>query len=99
VARECLGGWYGANTTARDAWRIDGKPVTPEPFKLPALAMVPAGDRIVPPQSALGLARRLPNCEIMTPAAGHIGMMVGSGARPKVWDPLDGWIRRQVAAF
>jgi polyhydroxyalkanoate synthase subunit PhaC len=99
VARECLGGWYGANTTARDEWCIDGKPVTPEPFKLPALAMVPSGDRIVPPQSALGLARRLPNCEIMTPAAGHIGMMVGGSARAKVWDPLDGWIRRQVAAF
>ena len=99
VARECLGGWYGANTTARDAWRIDGKPVTPEPFKLPALAMVPSGDRIVPPQSALGLARRLPRCDIMTPAAGHIGMMVGGSARSKVWDPLDGWIRRQVAAF
>lgn len=99
VARECLGLWYGENTTARDAWRIDGKAVTPEPFKLPALAMVPAGDRIVPPQSALGLARRLPNCEIMTPAAGHIGMMVGGSAKAKVWDPLDGWIRRQVAAF
>jgi polyhydroxyalkanoate synthase len=79
--------------------QIDGRTVTPEQLQLPALAMVPSGDRIVPPQSALGLARRLPRCETMTPAAGHIGMMVGGGARAKVWDPLDAWIRRQVAAL
>jgi len=98
VARECLVQWYGENTTGRGVWQVDGRNVTPEDLHLPTLAMVPSGDRIVPPQSALGLARRLPDCEIMTPAAGHIGMMVGGGARAKVWDPLDGWIRRQVAA-
>jgi polyhydroxyalkanoate synthase len=65
---------------------------------LPALAMVPAADRIVPPKSALGLAERLPQCETMTPAAGHIGMMVGGSARAKVWDPLDAWLRRIAAS-
>lgn len=98
VARECLGDWYGENTTGRGLWRVDGARVTPERLATPALAMVPSGDRIVPPQSALGLARRLSHCEIMTPAAGHIGMMVGGGAKTKVWDPLDGWLRRHVAA-
>ena len=73
--------WYGENTTALGKWRIEGEPVTAGAVRLPALAMVPSGDRIVPPQSALGLARRLPRCETMTPAAGHIGMMVGGSRR------------------
>lgn len=98
VARECLGDWYGANTPGRGQWQIDGKAMTPEALDLPALAMVPAGDRIVPPKSALGLAQRLRRGETQAPAAGHIGMMVGGGARTKVWDPLEAWIRRQVAA-
>lgn len=98
VARECLGDWYGANTPGRGQWQIDGRPMTPEALDLPALAMVPAGDRIVPPRSALGLAQRLRRGETQAPAAGHIGMMVGGGARAKVWDPLEAWIRRQVAA-
>lgn len=98
VARECLGDWYGANTPGRGAWRVDGTCVTPESLDLPALAMVPSSDRIVPPKSALGLANRLKRGETQVPAAGHIGMMVGGSARAKVWDPLEAWIRRQVAA-
>jgi poly(3-hydroxyalkanoate) synthetase len=60
--------------------------------------MVPAAARIVPPKSALSLAQRLPRCETMTPAAGHIGMMVGGSARAKGWDPLDTWLRRIAAS-
>jgi polyhydroxyalkanoate synthase len=97
VARECLTQWYGENTTALGRWLIAGKPVQPEKLDLPALAMVPSADRIVPPKSALSLAQRLPRCETLTPAAGHIGMMVGGSARAKVWDPLDSWLRRIVA--
>ena len=97
VARECLTQWYGENSTALGNWRIAGKAVRPEDLSLPALAMVPASDRIVPPKSALGLAQRLPRCETLTPAAGHIGMMVGGSARAKVWNPLDAWLRRIAA--
>ena len=97
VARECLTQWYGANSTGLGQWRIADQPVRPEQLRLPALAMVPSADRIVPPKSAVGLAQRLPRCETLTPAAGHIGMMVGSSARAKVWDPLDGWLRRIAA--
>lgn len=98
VARECLTQWYGENTTALGKWLIAGQPVKPEKLRLPALAMVPSADRIVPPKSAVSLAQRLPRCETMTPAAGHIGMMVGSSARAKVWDPLDAWLRRIAAS-
>ncbi|HEY3145819.1 MAG TPA: alpha/beta fold hydrolase [Dongiaceae bacterium] len=98
VARECLTKWYGENSTALGQWRIAGEPVRPENLRVPALAMVPSADRIVPPKSALGLAQRLPCCETLTPAAGHIGMMVGGSARAKVWGPLDVWLRRIAAS-
>jgi polyhydroxyalkanoate synthase len=97
VARECLTQWYGENTTGLGKWLIAGEPVKPENLRVPTLAMVPGADRIVPPKSALGLAQRLPRCETLAPAAGHIGMMVGGSARAKVWDPLDSWLRRIAA--
>jgi polyhydroxyalkanoate synthase subunit PhaC len=98
VARECLTKWYGENSTAQGKWLIAGEPVDPERLRMPALAMVPSADRIVPPKGALALAERLPHCETVTPSAGHIGMMVGSSARAKVWDPLDAWLRRIAAS-
>jgi polyhydroxyalkanoate synthase len=98
VARECLTHWYGENSTAKGEWRIAGVPMRPEKLDLPALAMVPSADRIVPPKSALSLAQRLPRCETLAPAAGHIGMMVGGSARAKVWEPLDAWLRRIAAS-
>lgn len=88
VARECLCGWYGENTPAQDAWEIAGERVRPEAFDKPTLALIPAGDRIVPPASALALADRIPRCETLMPKAGHIGMVSGSRRVEAVWEPL-----------
>jgi polyhydroxyalkanoate synthase len=92
VARECLIGWYGENKTGRGEWKIAGEPVLPQKFQQPALCLIPAGDRIVPPKSALALADALPKGERMLPSAGHIGMMAGGKARPLVWEPMKAWI-------
>jgi polyhydroxyalkanoate synthase len=97
VARECLTGWYGENKTARGEWKIAGEPVLPQRFGQPALCLIPAGDRIVPPKSALALADALPRAERMLPSAGHIGMMAGGKARPLVWEPMKAWIGARVA--
>jgi len=94
VARECLGGWYGRNEPARGLWRVAGLPVRPEELAAPAFVAVPARDRIVPPASALALARRLPWAEVREVAAGHIGMVAGRGAERALWGPLLGWLRR-----
>ena len=56
VARECLGGWYGANTPARGEWRVAGLPVDPAALRLPTFVAAPGRDRIVPPESARPLA-------------------------------------------
>ncbi len=97
VARECLAGWYAANTPARLAWRVAGRVVDPAAFRRPALVVVPAQDRIVPPASARALALALPSARTLLPPLGHIGMVVSSGARASVWDPLAAWCREQAS--
>jgi polyhydroxyalkanoate synthase len=92
VARECLLGWYGANTPARGEWRLAGRPVRPEHIELPSLVVIPAQDRIVPPASAEPLARLLPNASRLSPPLGHIGMVVGSQAQAALWEPLAHWL-------
>ncbi len=95
VARECLGGWYGANSPARGAWRVAGLAVTPGSLRLPTLVAVPTQDRIVPAGSALALGRLLAGSTVLRPAAGHVGMVVGSRAEAALWEPLRDWLRRQ----
>jgi len=94
VARECLGGWYGANTPAAGAWRVAGEPVQPAALDLPSLVVIPDQDRIVPPASAEALAAALPRAEALRPAAGHIGMIVGGGAPDRLYQPLIAWLSR-----
>ncbi|GAB4168934.1 MAG: alpha/beta fold hydrolase [Thalassobaculales bacterium] len=93
VARECLFGWYGANTPAGGRWRIAGRPVMPAAAAgLPVLAVVPRRDRIVPPQSALALAAALPGAAVLRPPLGHIGMMASARAGDLAWAPIGDWI-------
>jgi polyhydroxyalkanoate synthase len=94
VARECLAGWYGANTPAGGEWRVAGEIVQPAALDLPSLVVIPDQDRIVPPASAEALARILPRAEALRPAAGHIGMIVGSGAVDRLYGPLIAWLAR-----
>lgn len=97
VTRDCLVGWYGENRPVRGSWTIAGAAVRPEALAMPSLAIVPANDRIVPPASALALARALPGCRTLRASAGHIGMMAGSRARTELWTPLAAWIRGLAA--
>lgn len=98
VARECLGGWYADNTARAGRWRLAGRPVEPRKVELPSLCIVPSEDRIVPPESALCLARDLPDCAIHRPRAGHIGMVASRGARTRVWEPLRDWMRDKAVS-
>ncbi len=92
VARSCLGEWYGANAPARGAWRIAGMAVDPSAIRVPAFVAVPGRDRIVPPASALPLARLIPGAALHEPAAGHIGMAAGARAETALWRPLLDWM-------
>ena len=92
VAKECLDGWYVANTPARKRWRIAGRAVDPEKLDLPSLVIVPSRDRIVPPDSALALGSLIPEADMLRPSQGHIAMTVGAGCDRDVWEPMAAWL-------
>jgi len=94
AALEAMTGWYGANRPALLAWRLGGEVVDPARIDVPALALIPAADRIVPPETALALARSLPRVQVIRPGSGHIGMVVGRGMRETVWQPLASFLGR-----
>ncbi len=95
VARECLADWYGNDLPGQGLWRVAGKPVLPADIAVPSLVVVPAQDRIVPPKTAAALAEDLPDAEILTPALGHIGMIVAREAPNAVWAPLAAWLKER----
>lgn len=92
VAQECLAGWYGENTPATGRWRIGGAPIEPPAIDIPSLSVIPANDRIVPPDSALALSAALPRSEILRPNAGHVGMIVSRGVERTLWPEIAGWL-------
>lgn len=93
VARETLFGWYGENRPARGAWMVAGEPVEPRRMSLPSLLLVPVNDRIVPPDSAIGLAAELPDAVAIHIALGHIGMVTSRHARARAWQRLTDWLQ------
>jgi poly[(R)-3-hydroxyalkanoate] polymerase subunit PhaC len=93
VARECLAGWYGANSPAAGTWRVGGAAVAPARLSLPSLVVIPGHDRIVPPESAEALGRALPGATVMRPDVGHIGMMVSRGVERALWPDIAEWLR------
>ncbi len=94
VARECLSGWYGANTPGRGEWRVAGSPVDPATLRLPVFVAAPGRDRIVPPESARPLAQLIEGAVLHAPGAGHVGMVAGMGAEKSLWRPLLDWLRQ-----
>ncbi|HYD30833.1 MAG TPA: alpha/beta fold hydrolase [Azospirillaceae bacterium] len=92
VARDCVAGWYGRNDTVLGNWIVGGLPVDPRRIVVPTLALIPERDRIVPPASARALPASIPGARILTPALGHIGMVVSAGAESGVWRPLASWL-------
>ena len=92
VARECLVGWYGKNRPGKTEWRIAGLPVDPSRIAMPSLHVVPGDDRIVPPESAAALAKRIEKSDALCPPIGHIGMMASRRAEKAVWAPIADWL-------
>lgn len=88
VARETLFGWYGENAPATGQWRVGGDVVDPGRISCPALAFIPAQDRIVPPDSARALVAAIPRAQAVTVELGHIGMMAAATAPRVVYQPL-----------
>ena len=97
IARTCLFEWYKANSPARGRWQIAGKAIDPTRISFRTLGVIPANDRIVHPNSAKALLSAISSADTLTPAAGHIGMMVGHNSRMAVWKPIAKWIHERCA--
>jgi polyhydroxyalkanoate synthase len=92
AARDCFGDWCTRNVTARGEWRVAGTRIAPEMLQAPSYVVVPGRDRIVPPESAMPLARALPHAMRHEPMLGHIGIMASASAPHQVWKPLAQWL-------
>jgi polyhydroxyalkanoate synthase len=92
VARQTLFGWYIEDRPARGTWRVGGKAIRPERYKGPALILIPARDRIVPPASARALAEAMPQAELGEIDTGHIGMVSGALGPKQTYVRLTQWL-------
>ena len=81
---------FAADLPGTGRWRVGGRTIHPEALAMPVLDIVSTSDRIVPAASAAGVGERLPL------ALGHVGMVVGGGARAALWEPLAAWLSRTI---
>lgn len=86
TGRQLFEDFVGADTTGTGHWHIRGTTITPAAIPCPAVEFVSRNDRIVPAASAANLPDR------HDLGAGHVGMIVGSAAKPQMWEPLSGWL-------
>lgn len=92
IIRQAVSNWYVENKTMTGKWKVKGTPVNAGNIEKDSLVIIPAKDRIVPPDSAKALVDALPNVWVLTPDSGHISMMVSSSAEAEVWEPIKDWI-------
>lgn len=88
AAKDLLVGWQIRNRTARREWRFLGAEVDPDRVSAPALVFCGERDTIAPPALAAPLGAALRRGRAIRPPTGHVGMVVGSAARARVWRPV-----------
>jgi len=59
---------------------------------MPVFCAIPARDRLVPAESAQALAASIGHAAVITPAAGHVGMVAGTHAQSALWQPFADWL-------
>ena len=86
AAREIMLSFYGEDWPGRGEWSVGGVTIDPGTLPSPQLHIVSTTDRIVPAASAIRVGER------HAIDRGHVGMVVGGGARRGLWEPLDSWL-------
>jgi poly(3-hydroxyalkanoate) synthetase len=99
VARDCLNIWLSENQPARGLWKVCGVTIRPEEISCPGFFALPTRDYIVPLSSSSLLASQMTRSplNVITPFAGHVGMVVGSRADELLWKPMLTWALTQQA--
>ena len=88
---ECF---YQQNLLARGRLEIGGRLVRLADVEAPVLAVAADRDHLVPPAMARPLVDLVGSTDRQYTelAAGHVGLMVGSGARDMLWPTVTGWL-------
>jgi polyhydroxyalkanoate synthase subunit PhaC len=85
--------FFRADSPGEGKWWVGDQYMNDARLDLPVLNIVSTSDRIVPAATALGVGERLELSQ------GHVGMVVGSKAKEKLWEPLAAWLSRSAASF
>jgi polyhydroxyalkanoate synthase len=91
AAREMFEGFFRDDLPGTGGWRVGGTIIDPAALAIPLLNIVSTTDRIVPQATAVTAGERLDL------GLGHVGMVVGSRGREKLWAPLAAWLSRAAA--
>ncbi|MDB5704583.1 MAG: poly-beta-hydroxybutyrate polymerase [Sphingomonas bacterium] len=86
AGRQMFDDFIHADLPGTGRWRVGGTIADPATLSCPAIDFVSLSDRIVPAASAADLPNR------RDLGAGHVGMIVGRGARSQLWGPLADWL-------
>ena len=88
AAREMFQGFFRDDLPGSGSWSVGGRSIDPAKLPCPLFNIVSRSDRIVPSASSILSGERL---EL---GQGHVGMVVGGGARETLWEPLAAWLSR-----
>lgn len=86
AGRELFERLYGADDPGTGRWMVGGKAADPAALDIPFLNILSETDKIVPAATAFPGGRQL------RLKSGHVGMIVGGGAREQLWIPLAEWL-------
>ena len=96
IIQDVVKDWYQDNKVVKGQWSVAGQKINARKITKPSLVIVPAKDKIVPPESSEPLSRQISDGYILIPECGHISMMVGARAKDEVWEPMKDWILGQI---
>lgn len=88
AARDLFVHGFGTDRIGRGGWLVGGQHIRPEAITAPMFDVGAEQDRIVPPGARIRRAG-IYRADLQS---GHVGMVVGSGARAALWEPLSTWL-------
>ncbi len=94
---DLIGQLYQGDALIKGTLRFKTGPVLLEDIEIPTLSIAATEDHIVPVQSAVGPAAQFSSTDnrVEVLDGGHIGVVVGSLARRKLWPLLLSWLDEQ----
>lgn len=88
AARDLMDRLMADNVTGEGCWTVSGEAIDGPPTGLPCLSVRSTSDKIVPHEVSAAFG------DVLDVASGHVGMIVGSHRRERLWDPLLQWLER-----